>query len=365
MKVLVGISRVFVGILFIISGFVKLNDPVGFSYKLQEYFGEGVLNLEFLIPFALAIAIVIVILELVLGIMLLIGYLPKFTLWSLLLMILFFTFLTFYSAYFNKVIDCGCFGDALPLTPWESFAKDVVLLVLIIFLFFNKEHITPVFARASHRWIIFLSFMLCFLFAYHVLMHLPVLDFRAYKIGNNIKEQMEVPEDAPKAVYEYQWKFNKNGEEIIITNNGSYPQQQEGEFIGVETKIKKEGYTPPITDFFIEDDGEDVTDEVLDGEKVFMVVAYNLKKAETEGFKAVKELSDEALEKGYSVIGLTASGENKKQEIIEKYDLNFDFFQSDETALKTIVRSNPGFLTIEKGTITQKKHWFDASDIKL
>src|SRR5690606_22005492 len=139
MKILVGIIRIFVGVLFIISGFVKLNDPLGFSYKLQEYFSAQVLNLEFLIPFSLVLAIMLVVFELVLGIMLLIGYLPKFTTWSLLIMIVFFTFLTFYSAYFNKVTDCGCFGDAMPLTPWQSFTKDVVLLVLILFLFFNRK----------------------------------------------------------------------------------------------------------------------------------------------------------------------------------------------------------------------------------
>lgn len=135
MKAITGIARVLVGILFI-SGFVKLNDPLGFSYKLQEYFSEQVLDIPVLIPFALIIAIVIVIYELVLGIMLLIGYSPKFTTWSLLIMIVFFTFLTFYSAYFNKVTDCGCFGDAIPLTPWQSFYKDVILLVLILILFF-------------------------------------------------------------------------------------------------------------------------------------------------------------------------------------------------------------------------------------
>src|SRR5690606_12556954 len=138
MKILVTISRIIVGVLFIFSGFVKLNDPLGFSYKLQEYFSEQVLNIEFLIPFALVIAITLVIFELVLGIMLLIGYLPRFTLWSLLIMIVFFTFLTFYSAYFNKVTDCGCFGDAIPLTPWQSFYKDVILLILLFILFFIR-----------------------------------------------------------------------------------------------------------------------------------------------------------------------------------------------------------------------------------
>ena len=135
MKILVGISRIVVGILFIFSGLIKLNDPIGFSFKLQDYFAPGVLDLEFLIPYSLLLAIFIVIFEVLLGVMLLVGYLRKFTVWSLLLMIVFFTFLTFYSAYFNKVTDCGCFGDAIKLTPWESFTKDVILLVFILILF--------------------------------------------------------------------------------------------------------------------------------------------------------------------------------------------------------------------------------------
>ena len=136
MKYLVAFSRIFVGVLFIISGFIKLNDPVGFSFKLEEYFSQGVLDLPFLMPYALAISLFVVILEVLLGVMLLIGFRAKFTLWSLLLMIVFFTFLTFYSAYFNKVTDCGCFGDAVKLTPWETFYKNVVLIVLVIFFHF-------------------------------------------------------------------------------------------------------------------------------------------------------------------------------------------------------------------------------------
>lgn len=127
-------SRIFVGVLFIISGLIKLNDPVGFSYKLTEYFGETVFNLPFLSPFALALALFIVVLEVVLGVFLLLGYKTKFTVWVLLLLILKFTFLTFYSAYFDVVKDCGCFGDALHLTPWQSFTKDVVLLLFILIL---------------------------------------------------------------------------------------------------------------------------------------------------------------------------------------------------------------------------------------
>jgi uncharacterized membrane protein YphA (DoxX/SURF4 family) len=364
MKILVGFSRIFVGILFIISGFVKLNDPLGFSYKLQEYFSAQVLNLEFLIPFSLVLAIMLVVFELVLGIMLLIGYLPKFTTWSLLIMIVFFTFLTFYSAYFNKVTDCGCFGDAMPLTPWQSFTKDVVLLVLILILFFNREYITPFLAKASHRWIIFLAFMLCFTFAYYVLMHLPLIDFRPYKIGNNIQEQMTVPADAPKDEYEYEWKFRQDGEEVIIKNSGTFPQV-EGEYVGVETRLVKQGATPAINDFQLEKNGEDVTMEILEEEKLLMIVAYNLRNTERDGYPAIKSLSEEAAAKGYRVVGLTSSGRDAQESLKDKYGLDFEFYQADETLLKTIVRSNPGILTLRRGTITQKKHWFDAEDIEL
>ncbi|AVR45567.1 DoxX family protein [Christiangramia fulva] len=364
MKVITGIARVLVGVLFIFSGFIKLNDPVGFSYKLQEYFSEQVLDIQFLIPFALIIAIIIVIFELVLGIMLLIGYAPKFTTWCLLLMILFFTFLTFYSAYYNKVTDCGCFGDAIPLTPWQSFYKDVALLLFILVLFFNRKYITPIFAPASHRWIIFASFMLCFAFCYYVLMHLPVFDFRPYKVGNNIPEKMKLPEEARKAEVTYHWKFKVDGEEKVITNHGAYPQV-DGEFIGVETKQSEENMIPPIHDFVIEGEEGDITQEVLNAPKVLLIVVYNIRSTELEGYKEIKRLSDEALDKGYMVLGLTASGEKLQQKLRKKYNLNFKFYQTDETALKTIVRSNPGILTLENGTITQKVHWYDASDIKL
>ncbi|SOC80811.1 Uncharacterized membrane protein YphA, DoxX/SURF4 family [Salinimicrobium sediminis] len=364
MKILVSIARWVVGILFIFSGFVKLNDPIGFSFKLEEYFSPSVLNLEFLAPFALVIALLLVVFEVVVGIMLLIGYLPRFTTWVLLLMILFFTFLTFYSAYFNKVTDCGCFGDAIPLTPWQSFYKDIILLVLILFLFFKREHITPYFAQASHRWIVFLSFMLCFLFAYYVLMHLPWLDFRAYKEGTNIQQAMTIPEGAQEAVYDYNWKFRVNGEEKIYTTNGSYPAV-EGEFIEVETEMVKKGYEPPIHDFSIEKDGENFTSEILQEEKLLMIVAYSLNRSEPDGLEKLEKVIKKARSNGYRVIGLSASDEDLKGTMNRKYGLDLEWFFSDETALKTIIRSNPGLVKLQKGTILKKLHWNDAEDLKF
>jgi len=364
MKILVGISRIFVGILFIISGLIKLNDPVGFSFKLKDYFAPEVLDLEFLVPYALLIAIFVVIFEVLLGIMLLLGYLKRFTLWSLLLMIVFFTFLTFYSAYFNKVTDCGCFGDALKLTPWESFTKDIVLLVLILVLFFGRKHIQPFFTKNIRSILIFASFVGCLAITYYVLQHLPIIDFRPYKIGANITEGMSTPPDAPKPIYEYNWKFNVNGKEVIITNNGADPKQ-EGELLGVETNVIQKGYEPPIHDFSIEREGEDYTLQMLEEDHLIIVIAYNLDMTEKDGYISVREITNEAIKKGYKVIGLSASSRAETEQLSETYKLNFDFYFCDETTLKTIVRSNPGLLELQKGTIKQKLHWNDASELKL
>ena len=359
MEYIVGLSRIFVGVLFIFSGFVKLNDPIGFSYKLEEYFGKGVLNLEFLIPFALVLAIFIVIYELILGVTLLIGYAPKFTKWSLLLMILFFTFLTFYSAYFNKVTDCGCFGDAIPLTPWQSFTKDIVLLILILILFFNSKYIKPLFAKASLKWVVFAVTIGCLYFAYHVLMHLPAIDFRAYKIGTNIPQAMAYPEDAASAVYEYEWSFKENGETKTYTTSGSYPEVS-GEFIGVETKLIKEGYTPPISDFSLIKDGEDYIESLMQEEKLLIIVAYNLSKTEREGWEELQVTLQKAKHQNFKIIGLTASGAKDIENIKEDYSLGFEFYFSDETAIKTVIRANPGLVVLSKGTIVNKLHWNDA-----
>mgnify|MGYP001159970560 FL=1 len=364
MKILVGISRIIVGVLFIISGLIKLNDPVGFSFKLKDYFAPEVLDLGFLVPYALLIAIFVVIFEVLLGVALLLGYLKKFTLWALLLMIVFFTFLTFYSAYFNKVTDCGCFGDAIKLTPWESFTKDIVLLILILILFVGRKYIQPFFTKGIRSILIFASFVFCLGITYYVLLHLPIIDFRPYKIGANIKEGMTVPEGAPGPIYEYKWKFNVNGEEKVITTNGEYPQV-DGELISTETEMIQEGYTPPIHDFTMERDGEDYTEKFLNEENLVVVIAYSLGNTEKDGYLPIKEITDKALKNGYSVIGLSASSQEMTEALTEKYKLNFKFYFCDETTLKTIVRSNPGILELDNGTIKQKLHWNDAQKLQL
>lgn len=365
MKILISIARFLVGALFIFSGFIKLNDPVGFSYKLQDYFSPEVLNLEFLSPYALLIAIILVIAEVLLGVALLIGYAKKWTLGLLLAMIVFFTFLTFYSAYFNKVTDCGCFGDAIPLVPWESFIKDVILLVLILFLILGKKYITPLFSKMIRSIIVFASFIACMLFGYHVLMHLPWLDFRAYNVGSNITDNMTVPEGAPEAVFEYNWRFEVDGKDKILTTSGGYPQVEGGKFLDYETEMISEGYEPPVHDFTIERGEQDYTTQFLETENLLVIVAYNLDKTEREGYGNIKRAAEKALKAGYKVIGLTSSSEAVNNSFAKAYKLPFDFYFTDETALKTIVRANPGLVSLHKGTILQKLHYNDAEDLRL
>lgn len=364
MKYLVGFSRAFVGLLFIISGFIKLNDPVGFSFKLEEYFSPGVLDLAFLEPIALEISIAVVILEVLLGVMLLVGFRIKFTVWSLLVMIVFFTFLTFYSAYFNKVTDCGCFGDAVKLTPWESFIKDVILLVLIIIMVVGVKTIRPILGNGAKRFIVGLTLLSCAIFAYYVLNHLPAIDFRPYKIGANIEEGMNVPEGAPAAIFDYAWKFKVDGVEKVIVTQGDYPSI-DGELIGVETTEVQKGYEPPIHDFTIEKEGENFASTLLQEPKLVMIVAYDLRKSNLNVFEDIKKLSDKAIKSGYKVIGMSASGPDFTEDIKNKYRLNFEFYFTDETTLKTIVRSNPGILVLDKGTILEKVHYNDIGKLRL
>jgi len=235
---------------------------------------------------------------------------------------------------------------------------------LILVLLWGLKYIKPLFAKKTCWGIVTVSFLLCILFCNHVLSHLPSKDFRPYKIGANIMEGMTVPDDAPKPIQEFAWKFNVNGEEEVHVTNGAYPEV-DGEFIGVETEVVQEGYEPPIHDFSIEKDGGDYTESMLKEERLVMVIAYDLAKSELDAFKEVKTATDKALKIGYKVIGMSASGDEESSAVIKEYDLNFDFYFTDMTTLKTIVRSNPAILVLEKGTILQKKHYNDFDELKF
>ncbi|WP_163407025.1 BT_3928 family protein [Flavobacterium ajazii] len=358
-------SRLFVGVLFIISGLIKLNDPVGFSYKLAEYFSEPVFNMPFLEPFALGLAIFLVILEVVLGVMLLVGYKTKTTIWSLLLLIVFFTFLTFYSAYFDVVKDCGCFGDALHLTPWESFTKDVVLLFFILILFFNQKLIKPLFAKSKNNFAVYLSVILCAFMAFWVLNHNPIKDFRPYKVGTNIEKGMEIPEGAPKSVVEMVFIYKVNGVDKEFTEKDLMNIPEGATFVDRKDKVITEGYVPPIHDFTMTKDDSDYKEELLKEPKLLIFVTYDLNLSNIDGLKKLEKLNQEAKAKGYKVIAMTASGADVIEKTKKEYGLNVDFYFCDATALKTVERANPSIVVVQKGTIVQKVHYNDIQDLIL
>ncbi|TRX35606.1 BT_3928 family protein [Flavobacterium restrictum] len=364
-NILTQFSRIFVGILFIISGLIKLNDPLGFSYKLAEYFSEPVFNMPFFEPFALEIALFLVILEVVLGVMLLIGFKSKFTIWSLLLLIVMFTFLTFYSAYFDVVKDCGCFGDALHLTPWQSFTKDVVLLVFILILFLNKKLVKPLFANTIQNGLSLASIILCGFMGYWVLNHLPLKDFRPYQVGNNIQKGMRIPDNAPKSVVEMIFVYKVNGVDKEFTDKTLDKIPPGAAFVERKDKVITEGYVPPIHDFVMEKDGTDYKDEFLDAPKLMIFVAYDLATANKKGLVKLEKLKQTAAAKGYKVIGMTASSPDQMAATKKEFGFTFDFYFCDGTALKTIERANPSIVLLEKGTILQKVHYNDSDDLKF
>ncbi len=320
MRVIVFAARILVAAVFLFSGFVKLVDPLGSSYKFQEYFSEDVLNLEFLIPLALPFSILLILVEILLGVTLLIGYKPKWTVWSLFVINLFFLFLTWYSAYFDKVTDCGCFGDALKLSPWDTFYKNVVLLIVILPLF-QFRYVKPIFSPVLLKRITIFCFLVFVFITNHVLMHLPIVDFRAYAIGKNIQEGME---------------YQDGNDEL-----------------------------PPVHDFFLESETEDLTTTILEAPKSMLVISYNLDNAEEANFEAIKEVTQQAKDKGYLVYGVSASATSDLNALKKKLELPFEFLFCDETTLKTMVRANPGIVTIEKATVTGKWSWRDADKVQL
>src|SRR5258706_1937654 len=262
-------SRYFVGALFIFSGLIKLNDPIGTQIKMEEYFEVFADDFgsffSYFIPWSLEIGMLMIILELALGVAILIFWRMKWTGWTLLLLMVFFTFLTFYSAYFNKVTDCGCFGDAIKLTPWQSFTKDVVLIGFVFHLFWYKHTYIPALRTREGDGVIVGVTALSLVAGIYAINHLPFIDFRAYKIGNNIPQQMK-PQEQP--VIEY--VFEKNGKEVK-----SQKYLSEVGYKYISSKVLNEDKTKPkITDYSVTTpEGEDKTAYTFEENKLLIVIA--------------------------------------------------------------------------------------------
>ncbi len=363
------ILRYIIAVIFIASGFVKAVDVKGFSFKLEEYFSPDVFNLTFLQNFTLEIAILVVALELVLGLMLLLKMKLKCTLISLIALCVFFAFLTFYSAYYNKVTDCGCFGDAIKFTPWQSFWKDITLLFgLIILWFLNKKSDT----LNNEKGLIKTPFLgvgiLVSAFSiYYGIAHEPLIDFRDYKIGTDLNvEKQKIAANPSEYKTSYTLKNSKTGEEKVVGQDDFVNQKEYWEegtpwqiLKGKEVSVLvKQGYQSSIDKFKLEDEnGNDLTDQILHLPKVYLIFSYNPK--EINNLDLIK--TQEAFRinfKNEKYFGV--STDKKTFKTIPNLTM-------DGTAIKTIARSNPFVLVLENGKIISKmsvKEFMNTSYIK-
>jgi hypothetical protein len=357
------IARILLGLTFVFSGFVKGIDPWGSAYKFTDYFNA--FQMPWLTNLAFALGILLAAAEFFLGVAYLFNFFIRLTSWLMLAFMLFFTGLTFVLALTNPVTDCGCFGDALVITNWQTFYKNIVLLALAIFVFMQRKNF-----RSKNGPLLSIAFSGMTMVVYFYLVaysynHLPIIDFSPYKVGVNIPKAMSIPEGAPKAIYEnsFIYKNLKTGEDKKFTE-ANYPWKDtlNWKFVKAEDAVLiQKGYTPPIHDFRIETaEGEDIKDFFLYDEKyTFIVIASNLQKTDKEGMKRAASLAVAAKAKGYNFIALTSSSPDSFEAFKNETGANFDFFNTDEIVLKTIVRSNPGLIVLKKGTILRKYHFND------
>lgn len=362
MKAIKHLARILVGITFIFSGFVKGIDPWGSTYKFTDYFNA--MGLEWMLWAAFPLGILLSFAEFAIGVALLFNLFMRFFSWLALLFMAFFLPLTLWIALKNPVTDCGCFGDALVISNWETFYKNVVLIVLAIIVFVNRKNMKPITnTKLNYTLGGIFTVMYIFLVVYSY-KHLPVFDFRPYKVGVNIPDAMSTPEDAPQEIYENTFFYkNKNTGEVKKFSEENYPWQDtvNWAYENMESKLIQEGYKPPIHDLTIEtQDGENIIDFfVYDENFVFILVAYNLNKTSTKSQSEINELANWALENGLSFICLTSSLPDEYQAFAEENGAPYEFFNTDEITLKTIIRSNPGLIVLKNGTIMGKWHYND------
>ena len=330
------------------------------SFDNREHLKENGWYVDFLKglrEYALALAIFICVLEIVLGLALLIGFAPKLTIWLLLLLIIFFTFLTWYSASFNKVTDCGCFGDAIPLTPWESFYKDLILLGSSLIILFGLKYIKPIFSNPFAVRLLTVATILCTAFSVYCYTYLPVKNYLRFKEGNNIEELAVVPEDAPSDVYENIFIYSKDGveEEFTLNDMSNRNLKEEGYvFVDRVDKLISKGFEPEIHDFKIMDEtrSNDYVQDFFDYDNYKLLVVMNeVEKANLESLNKLNKVVAVAKEKNVEVYPLTASSSEAVAKFKSDNNINYPFYYGDKTNLKSIIRSNPGLVLLDSNNV--------------
>lgn len=359
-----GLLRFIIAVIFILSGFVKAVDLVGFSFKMEEYFSPAVFNMPFFEKFALLFSIIVVVLELFLGFMLLLKMKLKFTLSALIALCIFFGFLTFYSAYFNVVTDCGCFGDAIKFTPWQSFFKDVALLIglIILFVLYKKDfRKTDEYSSSKKestgkfKYALFAIFSLGMIYIMaQGIMHEPIIDFRDYKVGTDIQGEKEKINKNPSEYKTFYSLKNQKTGEVLKVNQDDYIKETKYWAEGSPWKIEegknesvlvKEGYKSEIVKFKIEDPtGMELTDEIIKAPKAILVFSYHPKEVSADLIQKVEAKVN--AQKGALIYGVSTDQNTFK---------TIKNTMMDGTAIKTIARSNPFVLVLQNGKIVDKQ----------
>lgn len=358
MKILRIVSRIIIGLVFIFSGIVKAVDPLGSAYKFHDYFVA--FNISFLDWLSLPLAIILCTAEFISGFSVLTGLRQKTGIWGVLILMVIFTPLTFILALTNPVSDCGCFGDAVHLTNWQTFWKNIVLIAMAVVLYSGRKQAKNLFGTFKEWTIISFTIVLFILFSLGNLRYLPVIDFLPYKTGVKIAEKMIVPEGVPVDQYQTTFIYEKNGvkKEFSLSN---YPSSDSSwKFVDQKSVLIKKGYQPPITGFSITSvNGEDLTEKVLSfpGYSLLMIsgkLAEADKKHLTGGFA----LGTFCIEKGIDFYLLTSSGTDE----VKNYNNGLEHCSVDETTLKTMMRANPGYILLKNGTIIGKWSWANVPE---
>ena len=360
-RLIASISRTLLGLVFIFSGVVKAIDPLGTVYKIEDYLKAFGGFFTELLPMAEVAAWALIILELLLGVCMVLNIRTQWTAWVSLLFYLVMTPLTLYIALTNPVSDCGCFGDAVVLTNWQTFWKNVVLIILAIILVACRKHTRQLWSNWMEVVLAVLTIVAAVAFMTWTRLHLPLKDFRPYKVGNHLPTLMEYPDDAEPDVYEYSFVYEKDGVEQTFTLE-NYPKgDSTWTFVRSNSKLIKKGYEPPIQDFeIINAEGEDLTWDILESEEpVTLVVMYDLKKADKKQMAKVEALlGDEAMRQEGDEAGvyiLTGSGTDDIINFCLEYPALSDCICTcDPVTLKTIVRANPGAIVVQNGTVIDK-----------
>ena len=357
MRILLWFSRLLFGLVFIFSGFVKAIDPLGSAYKFQDYFLA--FGTEWLFFSAVPMAIILSTLEIVIGIAVLLGIKMRVSAWGGLLFMAFFTPLTLYIAITDPVPDCGCFGDAIIISNWDTFYKNIFILAAAIIVFIYRDKVKPLWSEKGDNILLGgLSAASIALSAY-CLLYLPIIDFRPWKPGNNISELViPIPEVAQTYLI---FEHNETGETEEHPAN-DYPWDDpewmaQWSFKDQRREIISPAQEAEIENFYIEDEfGDDLTEFFFTKDEYwFMVVAHDLNRTRARAFtRKITPLAAEAEKHGNTLIVLTGSSLDDIDEFRHAYQTPYPFYLSDEIELKTIIRSNPGLLLLKDGVVIDK-----------